>query len=160
MSREPERVVVVNKARSTVLGDRVLTADSWWKRLRGFLGRPPPREGEGLLLVPSRGIHMYGMKVSLDVLILDRERRVIAMYPALAPGTRTAVHDDAHYALELPAGTIDRSGTEEGDLLEWAAASREAAAKGPAERGRRHRMRTSSKRGSVRGPWDRHRSVL
>lgn len=101
------------------MGSRIGVADRWWTRLRGYLGRPPPGRGEGLLFVPSRGVHMYGMKVSLDVVLMDDSGQVVATYPELAPGNRTEVHPEARYALELPAGTIQRTGTQVGDLLEW-----------------------------------------
>ncbi len=75
--------------------------------------------GEGLLITPSSGVHMYGMKYALDVLLFDAEGRVVALYPGLAPGKRTKVHRGARFALEVPVGVIERSETEEGDVLEW-----------------------------------------
>jgi hypothetical protein len=54
-------VRVVNVDRGTVLGERVALAASWWARLRGLLGRPEPKPGEGLVLAPCRSVHMYGM---------------------------------------------------------------------------------------------------
>ena len=62
---------------------------------------------------------MYGMKYALDVLLLDAEGRIVKLYPELPPGKRTKVHRDARFALEVPVGTIDRSGTRESDVLEW-----------------------------------------
>lgn len=114
-----ERIRIENDARGTELGDRVAVADGWWSRLRGLLGRPPLDEGEGLLIVPSKGVHMYGMKYAIDVLMLDRERCVVATFPELQPGGRTPMFRRARYALELPVGTIAGSGTREGDVLTW-----------------------------------------
>lgn len=113
------KVRVENGQSGAELGDRVAVADGWWSRLRGLLGRPPLEEGEGLLIVPSKGVHMYGMKYAIDVLMLDRERRVVAALPGLRPGARTPMFRRARYALELPAGTIEGSGTREGDVLQW-----------------------------------------
>ena len=113
------RVNIRNRTRDRLLGDQVAVADWMWTRLRGLLGRPELQEGEGLLIVPSRGVHMYGMEYALDVLILDRERRVVALYPGLAPWKRTPMHRGARFALELPVGTIEATGTSEGDVLEW-----------------------------------------
>lgn len=113
------RIRVENGSQEAVLGDRVGLADRWWPRLRGLLARPPLEPGEGLLIVPSKGVHMYGMKYAIDVLMLDRERRVVAAFPGLEPGRRTPLHKRARYALELPAGTIEKSGTREGDVLNW-----------------------------------------
>lgn len=106
-----------NEERGTVLGDRVRVAESFWTRLRGLLGRPPLTDGEGLWIVPSRGVHMYGMKHPLDVALLDEERRVVETYPELAPWSRTRVHSDARTALEVAPGTLERTGTRPGDRL-------------------------------------------
>lgn len=112
-------VRVVNRRSGEEIGDRVRVTDGFFSRLRGLLGRPRPRPGEGLLITPSRGVHMYGMRYPLDVLILDSDRRVVADYPGLAPGRRTAMHKAGRHALELPTGTIEVSGTRPGDPLAW-----------------------------------------
>jgi uncharacterized membrane protein (UPF0127 family) len=114
-----KRIKISNGSKARVLGDRVWLANGYWTRLRGLLGRPEIQVGEGMLIAPSRGVHMYGMRYALDVLLLDRGRRVVAMYQDLPPGGRTRVHREASYALELPVGVIARSETEEGDTLEW-----------------------------------------
>ncbi len=114
-------VEVGNRSRRSLLGRRVAVADRPWSRLRGLLGRPEPEAGEGILFIPSRGVHMYGMRYPLDVVLADPDRRVVALYRGLRPWSRTRVHRSARYALELPVGTIEASGTREGDLLEWGA---------------------------------------
>lgn len=113
---------VHNRTRSTLLGDRIAVADGFWTRLRGLLGRDRLDAGEGLLITPSRGVHMIGMRFSLDVLLLDRERRVREGFAGLAPGRATGMRKGARYALELPVGTIAASGTCTGDLVEWESA--------------------------------------
>jgi len=110
---------VVNIGRNRELGTRVGLADGWLARLRGMLARPAPRSGEGLLLTPCRSVHMYGMRFSLDIAFLDAEGAVVATYRSLSPGSRTRWHRNAVHALELPAGTLDDSGTAIGDLLVW-----------------------------------------
>lgn len=116
------RLSVVNRTRERPLGDRIAVADRFWSRLRGMIGRPAPGRGEGLFIAPSRGVHMYGMAYPLDVVLLDEAGCVVAVYSGLEPGRRTEVHREAHYALELPPGTIHRTGTAEGHVLEWALA--------------------------------------
>lgn len=112
-------VRVTNATRGRTIGARVGLADSWWKRLRGLIGRGPLEEGEGLLLAPCRGVHMYGMTYPIDVAFLDDEGAVVALYRELAPGARTRWHGAAKSALELPSGTLAEMGTELGDVLEW-----------------------------------------
>jgi uncharacterized membrane protein (UPF0127 family) len=136
---------IVNRTRNRVLGSRVGLADQWWLRARGFMGRPQPGRGEGLLLSPCRAVHMHGMKYPLDVIFLDRRGGVTAVYPDLMPGRRTAWHGEARYALEVPAGTVGDTETREGDLIAWLlvgasgddgtdAAAVEPAITGPADR--------------------------
>lgn len=108
-----------NPTRSTVLGSTIRVAESSWARLRGMLGRPRPGTGEGMLLAPCRGVHMYGMRYPLDVVFLDQEGVVVAVFPALPPGTRTPLIRAAAFALELPVGTVEATGTLVGDALSW-----------------------------------------
>lgn len=110
---------MMNRTRGTLLGTRIGLADRIWLRARGYLGRAEPRLGEGMLLVPCRSIHMMGVRFPLDVLFLDRAGAVKAAYPKLEPGARTAADRGAIYALELPAGTIELTGTRVGDQLSW-----------------------------------------
>lgn len=114
---------VVNRTRGSTLGDRVALADRWWLRMRGLLGRPPIAEGEGMLLAPCTAVHMRGMRYPLDVAILAADGRVVAVYAGLGPGERTRWrHPGARCTLELPAGTLRRTGTAEGDVLAWSPA--------------------------------------
>jgi uncharacterized protein len=110
---------VVNVSRGVVLGTRVALADGWLTRLRGLLGRPELREGEGLLLTPCSSVHMLGMRYALDVVLLDSDRYVASGFAGLQPGWHMAARPGARYALELPVGTLARSGTLPGDRLDW-----------------------------------------
>jgi uncharacterized membrane protein (UPF0127 family) len=114
-----KRIIVKNRSRGTVLGERIEVANNYFTRLRGLLGRNGLGDGEGLLIVPSRGVHMFGMRFPLDVLLLDNQRRVAGSYPALAPGKATGMHRGIRFALELPVGMIAATATGEGDSLDW-----------------------------------------
>lgn len=101
----------------TPLGTRIRVADTWWTRFRGLLGTPELAEGEGLLIEPCRGVHMFGMKYPIDVAFLDRAGRVVGICHRLAPGGRSPFVRAARSALELPAGTLAAAGITEGDTL-------------------------------------------
>ncbi len=131
-------IEVRNATRQSVLGGRVKVARTHWTRLRGMLGRPEPAPGEGLLIVPCRGVHMYGMKYPLDVVFLDREGTVLETRADLQPRQRTGFIKGSHYALEIPTGTVEASGTRVGDRLVWQPIAEDRAvadtpAAGPAE---------------------------
>ena len=110
---------IINRTRDRVLGSRVGLADAVWTRVRGLLGRPRPRHGEGLMLNPCRAVHTLGMSYPIDVIFLDRDGRVVALYPELRPGRFTAWHSRATFALEVPPGTIAASGTAPDDRVAW-----------------------------------------
>jgi uncharacterized protein len=112
-------VRVVNETRTSVLGGRIRMADRLLSRLRGFLFRKRPQRGEGLFLAPCRGVHMYGMRFPLDVVLVDQQGVVIAVHEALQPGTRTPVYAKAASAIELPTGAIAATRTAVGDRLSW-----------------------------------------
>lgn len=118
-------VGVTNVTRGRELGDRVMLADWMWPRLRGLIGRPRIAHGGGLLIVPCRGVHMYLMTYPIDVALMDRDGAVVALYRELAPGARTRWHADAHYALEVPSGTLAATGTTVGDRVTWQPAARQ-----------------------------------
>jgi uncharacterized membrane protein (UPF0127 family) len=111
-------VRVANLDRQATIGDHVLVAETWWRRLRGLLGRPPLQAGDGLLIRPCRAVHMFGMRYAIDLIFLDDRNRVEATYADLRPGRMTHFHRVAVAALELPAGQLARTGTQVGDRLE------------------------------------------
>ena len=110
---------IINRTRGTVVGSRVALANNLWSRLRGFLGRPRPTEGEGILLVPCNAIHTFGMKFPLDVLFLDAEGQVLHMEDDFPPWKTTKRIRDARYVLEVPAGTAAATRTQPGDDFTW-----------------------------------------
>jgi len=113
-------VRLTNLTCGRVLGTRIAVADRWWLRLQGLLGWPPLGAGAGLLLTPCRAVHMFGMSYPVDVAFVNRRGAVVAVYHRLAPGQRSRWHEAAACGVELPAGTLARTGTREGDTLAWA----------------------------------------
>ena len=100
-----------------------LTSRSWKKmseRMKGLLGRSAQEfpSGRGLWLEPSQGIHTIGMSFPIDAAYLDARGRVLKTYHQLSPFRVAAVMFRARSVLELPIGTLIRTGTEVGDLLE------------------------------------------
>ena len=106
-------LTVHNVTRSTLLGERVEVAATGLSRLKGLLGRNGLAEGEGLHIVPCNSIHMFFMRFPIDVAFLDREGRVVRAVHTIKPWRATRMYLDAYSALELPAGTLQRTGTQE-----------------------------------------------
>jgi uncharacterized membrane protein (UPF0127 family) len=111
-------MTVCNRSRGTVLGERVEVADTHRSRARGLLGGHPWEGRDGLLLVPCRNVHTFGMRCPIDVAFLDAGGRVLLAVEGLRPGRLSPLALRARSALELPAGRLRETGTLPGDLLE------------------------------------------
>ena len=107
-----------NVTKGSSLGDSIDTADTSAKRRTGLLKHEKLEDGTGLWIVPCESIHMFFMKFALDVVYLDKQRRVRKTVRSLAPW-RLSLCLSAHSVLELPVGIIDSSRTEPGDQLEF-----------------------------------------
>jgi uncharacterized membrane protein (UPF0127 family) len=57
------------------------------------------------------------MRFPIDVAFLDCEGTVVGATHSMAPWRVSRVFPGAHSALELPAGTLNRTGTLRGDRL-------------------------------------------
>jgi uncharacterized protein len=109
---------VANQTRNTTLGDRVAVANTPDTRNRGLLKHSTLEPGEGLWIVPTQSIHMFFMKFALDIVYLNKAKRVLKLVRNLKPW-RISICLSAHSVLELPVGTIDSSGTAKGDQMEF-----------------------------------------
>lgn len=112
-------VRIENRTKGTLLGESVLLADTWWHRLRGFLGRSRPSAGEGILLSPCNSIHTWWMSFALDVVFLDASGGVLEVREDLQPWSRPIRVSGARHVLEVPVGTVRASGTAIGDACAW-----------------------------------------
>ncbi len=110
---------VVNRSRGTLLGNRILLVDTWPGRLRGYLGRPEPLPGEGMLLARCNAVHMFGLEFPLDLIFLNQSGDVVETVEDLRPWKRTNRVHHARFALEIPSGTIEASYTRVGDRFAW-----------------------------------------
>ena len=105
-----------NQTRNTVLADAVELADTSEKRRVGLLKHTRLEPGTGLWIVPCESVHTFFMKFPIDLVYIDRKRKVRKVRHAV-PAWRLSACLTAHSILELPAGTAEKSGTLAGDEL-------------------------------------------
>jgi uncharacterized protein len=105
------RMVARNTSVNRVLADRVGVADTRATRAVGLLSRTGLEPGEALWIVPSRGVHTWGMRFAIDVLALDEAGTVIDCVSNLKPWRLRLPRRGTAGVLELPAGTLVASGT-------------------------------------------------
>jgi len=108
---------VDNPSRGTTLVDRGKVADNVWTRFKGLIGVRDLPQGDGLAIIPCSGVHCMFMSIPIDVVYVSRDHRVAALDPNMKPWSVGRMHRGVHYVIELPAGTIARSGTQVGDQL-------------------------------------------
>ena len=87
-----------------VVGKTIRQARDWRARARGLLGRTSLEAGEGLWLLPCRQVHTWFMRMSIDVLFLDRELMVLGVCRNLGPYRLSPLFWRARSVLELGAG--------------------------------------------------------
>jgi len=124
-SRQPEpdvRMQVLNVTRQTFLATHMEVADSGPKRNKGLLGRDGLAQGEGLWIVPCEAVHTFAMRFAIDLVYLDRNRKIKKLRSAVPPW-RLSGCLTAHSIIELPPGTITYTKTQRGDTLEFSPAS-------------------------------------
>jgi hypothetical protein len=114
------KVSVRNVSRGVSLGEAIETADSSAMRTKGLLSRTGLEAGSGLWIVPCEAIHTFFMKFAIDVVFIDKKKRVRKTVPGLRPW-RIAACLPAYSVLELPVGVIRSTGTMPGDQLEFGA---------------------------------------
>jgi len=107
---------VRNDTRNTLLVTAADVADTSAKRRRGLVPRERLEPGEGLWIVPCESVHTFFMKFAIDLIYLDKRKRVRKVCHAVRPW-RISACLAAHSVLELPAGTAAASGTQAGDRL-------------------------------------------
>ncbi len=92
-------------------------ANTFSTRLCGLLGRRSLDPEEGLLIRPSSGVHTFGMSFPIDIVSLDKRRRVIGVFEDIGAGTIRGLNLKTRSVLELPAGRIRLCGIKPGDEL-------------------------------------------
>lgn len=85
---------------SKVLAENAAAADTFWKRLKGLLGKKRLEKGEGLLLNCS-SVHCFFMKFTIDAVYLSADMKVLDK-ETLAPWRVGRFVPGTKYVLELP----------------------------------------------------------
>ena len=105
-----------------VVADRIAVADTHATRAVGLLSREGLEPGEGLWIVPSRGVHTFWMRFAIDVIALDDRGVIIDRVADMRPWRIRLPRRGTAGVLELRAGTLDESGTRVGHRIELAQA--------------------------------------
>ena len=110
-------LIARNVDTGAVVADLVAVADTRATRAVGLLNRTGFERGEGLWIVPSRGVHTCWMRFAIDMVALDGSGIVIDRVTNLKPWRVRLPRRGTVGVLELPVGTLSRSGTDIGHRI-------------------------------------------
>lgn len=110
-------MMVFNLSQTKLLCSQAKYANRFFYRLIGLLGRKMMQEGEGLIIYPCNMVHSLGMRMSIDVLFLNKTHEVVYWMERMPPNKISPHIKDASYVIELPAGLIAQSNTTMGDNI-------------------------------------------
>jgi len=117
-SADMELVAVFNSTKGVLLAERAMLADTPPSRRRGLLGTDRLEDGSGMVLVPCRQVHTFGMRYAIDVVFVDRSLRVLRVVEGMRPWRLGAPVPRAAAAIELPDGKAADTGTAPGDAIQ------------------------------------------
>ena len=113
-------ISAVNITRGRVLAGRLEWAGTSETRRRGLLGRESFSPGAGLYLVPCPWVHTFGMRFPIDLAFLAADGRVLRTRENLRPNRLSQLVIRAEGVLELPPFTLSSTGTQVGDVIQFA----------------------------------------
>ena len=91
-------------------------------RIRGLMWRAPLKDDEGLFITDCPSIHMFNVGFAIDAIFLTKENVVTDFVESIAPRKIYVAKPNAgkpYAALEVAVGTIAKSQTQIGDVLEF-----------------------------------------
>ena len=111
-------LIATNLDTGALVADNVAVADTRATRAVGLLSRSGLNPGEALWIVPSRGVHTWWMRFTIDVLALNDSGIVVDRVTDLKPWRIRLPRRGTAGVLELPEGCIAATGTELGHRIQ------------------------------------------
>jgi uncharacterized membrane protein (UPF0127 family) len=113
----PGCYIIKDETKGSVVCTEGVLANTFRTRLFGLLGRKGLKEGAGLLIKPSSGVHTFGMSFPIDIVSLDKHNRVVGVFENTGAWTIRGLSLKTRSVLELPVGRIQACRIEPGDVL-------------------------------------------
>ncbi|MBU4534873.1 MAG: DUF192 domain-containing protein [Euryarchaeota archaeon] len=113
---------LINQTQGKTIGP-VEFADSFFSRFRGLMLKTKIESGLVLKIPAGRGkrgsaIHMFFMRMPLDVIFADENKKVVDIV-SLEPWNTYTPQAPARYVIELEKGNLQKANISIGDHLEF-----------------------------------------
>ena len=105
---------LINKTKITTISSQIVEAKTWKQKVFGLTIAHNPYP---ICFNTHLGIHTFGMKYAIDVLILNKESIVVKVKQNLEPNRVLLWNPIYSTVIELPTGTIKNTQTKTGDYI-------------------------------------------
>jgi len=110
---------IINLSNNAVLAGDAVVADTPLARITGLLNRKDFLSGQGLVIKPCNSVHTFFMRFSIDIAFINKENKIVKAVRCLPPFRFSNIYFSAYLVVELPAGTLEKTNTREGDILSF-----------------------------------------
>jgi hypothetical protein len=108
-------MTIKNNTNNKIICENIRRVKNEKDKVLGLIGS---NNNQGLLMNTRFGIHTLFMKISIDVLVLDQNQKVVKIKENLKPFRIFFWNPKFSTIIELPTGIIENTKTKIGDLLE------------------------------------------
>ncbi len=105
---------IINTSKNSTLAENANTAETYAEKAKGLIGA---RESRALFFETRWGIHTFGMKFPIDVVVFDEQNVVRALKENLKSNSYFFWNPRYKNVLELSAGTIKKTLTVISDTI-------------------------------------------
>ena len=102
-----------------IIADSIIRAQGFLDKLFGLTIRRKLDKKKGFLLYDCNSIHTLWMRYSIDVIFMDINGRVLAVFNDLKPFRVTPFIKNAAYALEMASGSAGENSLKAGDNIQF-----------------------------------------
>ncbi len=108
---------VYNSTQNNIISEQAKMADNFFLRSIGLILEKHFSEGKGLIIKPCCSIHTFFMKFNIDILFINKNNEIIALYENVKPWRILPIHATSSYVIELPSKTISDKNICKNDLI-------------------------------------------
>lgn len=109
-------MTITNQTIQQILSTNTKYAQTLLDNVIGLIGK---NRSVSMVFHTRFGIHTFGMRFPIDVLILDKTNKIVRIKENLFPNRIFFWNPLYDTVLELPAGTINKTKSELGDLIHF-----------------------------------------
>lgn len=110
---------VYNSTKNTIITSKAIEAKNPLSRGIGLIGKKEISPDECLIIRPCFSIHTFFMKFAIDVLFVNSENEIIAIFQDVKPNRVLPIKLHSAFVIELKSGTVASKKIELNDRISF-----------------------------------------